>query len=476
MKRFQASFKSLHFSLLAGALSILIGACQSGGQPTNKTNAKPNIVVILTDDQQFEAAAFNGNAVIHTPAIDRLAGASRRFTQANVAFALCSPSRAAILTGRYGSANGVLELNSQLNTGEKTIAHYLKAAGYATGMSGKWHLPTPPDSLGFDFYNYFYSNGTYYGRRIIDMGDTLRPEVHCDAYCADRSVDFIREQVAQEQPFFLFHCTQTPHMDHQLSWPAKAETKAQYQAKNMPVPANRLDDLSNKPKYLKTVRNRTQARNYGYPDSTAIQEHTLDYYAVITEMDGFIERVLRELDAQGIDDNTYVFFLSDNGWMLGDHGFTSKVLPYRPSSKVPFLIKGPGIAVDTSAALVSNLDVLPTILDLVDLDIPAAVHGKSLLPLLTGETEHTRPAIVYEGLGLYGGAQPNLTVISEAFRYIVTYEDASLKKVVFRELYDQYADPWEMNNLADRPEFVSVWQELEQYLNAHQQNILQKKN
>lgn len=457
-------------------LILLTSACGNAVQPANKTNTKPNIVVILTDDQQYDAAAFNGNRVIRTPAIDRLASRSLRFTRANVAFALCSPSRAAILTGRYGSANGVLELNSKLNAGEKTIADHLKAAGYATGMSGKWHLPTPPDSLGFDFYNYFYSNGTYYGRQIFDMGDTLRPEIHCDAYCADRSVDFIREQVEREQAFFLFHCTQTPHMDHRLSWPARASTKAQYKANTMPVPANHLDDLSGKPEYLQTVRNRTQAGKYGYPDSTAIREHTLDYYAVITEMDGFIDRVLQELEAQEIAKNTYVFFLSDNGWMLGDHGFTSKVLPYRPSSRIPFLVRGPDIPIDTSAALISNLDVLPTILDILAIDIPSNIHGKSLLPLLTEEATEPRPAMVYEGLGLYGGARPNLTVITDEFRYIVTYEDASLAQVVFRELYDQDADPWEMNNLVNAPEYTEAIRELERVISDHQKNILRTKS
>ena len=461
--------------LLIGTVLLLSGCGTSDGA-TDKTNFKPNIVVILTDDQQFDAAGFNGNTVIHTPAIDRLAANSRRFTQAHVAFALCSPSRAAILTGRFGSANGVLELNSKLKPGEQTIANYLKAAGYATGMSGKWHLPTPPDSLGFDFYNYFYSNGTYYGRQIVDMGDTLRPEIHCDAYSADRSVDFIREQVAGEQPFFLFHCTQTPHMDHRLTWPARPETKARYDPGNMPVPANRLDDLTGKPEYLQTVRNRTQARKYGYPDSAAIQEHTLEYYAVITEMDDFIDRVLRELDAQGIADETYVFFLSDNGWMLGDHGFTSKVLPYRPSSRIPFLVQGPDIRKDTSTALVSNLDVLPTILDLVGLDIPGNIHGKSLVPILQSARAEVRPALIYEGLGLYGGARPNLSVITDELRYIVTFEDATLQRVIFRELYDQRSDPWEMNNLAEKPEYAKMIRQLEQYITNHQKNILHAKS
>jgi arylsulfatase A-like enzyme len=231
----------------------------------------------LTDDQRYDAAGFSDNDIIRTPALDKFASQAMHFINANVVFSLCSPSRAAILTGRYGSANGVLELNSRLRDDEKTIAEYLQHEGYATGISGKWHLPTAPNLHGFDFFSYFYANGTYYDRTIIDQGDTIHPEEHCDLFCVNRSVDFISEQQALRKPFFLFHCTQTPHMDHRLTWPARDETKSMYRVTEMPVPSNHIDDLKDKPKHLETVRNRTQAMKYGYPDSSAIQEHTRDY-------------------------------------------------------------------------------------------------------------------------------------------------------------------------------------------------------
>lgn len=462
---------SFRFCVFAALLVICYTGCKEGaGTPTA---TRPNILVILTDDQQYDAAGFDGNPVIRTPSIDRLAERSLRFSNANVVFALCSPSRAAILTGRYGSANGVLELDSELHPGEQSLAQYLKQAGYRTGMSGKWHLPIPPDSLGFDFYNYFYSNGTYYGRRIVDMGDTLHPQIHCDAYCADRSLDFIRQQTQPDQPFFLFHCTQTPHMDHRHRWPAQDSTKALYRVGEMPVPANRLDDLQEKPPYLQQVRNRTQALTYGYPDSSAIQAHTRDYYAVITEMDDFIGRILEELDKQGIADNTYVFFLSDNGWMLGDHGFTSKVLPYRPSTRIPFMVKGPGIPAGTRDELVANIDLVPTILEMVGLAVPGKVQGKSIRPLFAGtEAAAVREALVYEGLGFYGGAKPNLTVITKDFRYIETYDNDSLSTVNYRELYDQQHDPAEVHNLAADPHYAPLIDQLQKHLIQHRRDVL----
>lgn len=184
-----------------------------------------------------------------------------------MAFSLCSPSRAAMLTGRYGSQNGVLGLGSQMNEGEKILPQYLKEAGYITALSGKWHIGQNPESLGFDSVSYFRSNGTCYGRKVYDQGDTLFPENHINKYGDRRSIDFLEENTGGDAPFFLFHCPQTPHMNHELVWDAKDSKMQTYQVNQMSVPQNRLDSLNDKPAHLKSVRNRTQARKYGYPDS-----------------------------------------------------------------------------------------------------------------------------------------------------------------------------------------------------------------
>ncbi len=443
---------------------------------TRKTIQQPNIIFIYSDDQRQDAAGFNGNGVIITPALDNLAAKGVRFTNANIVFSLCSPSRAALLTGRYGSANGVLQLGSNLNPNEKTIASYLKDAGYQTAISGKWHIGQSPASVGFDFHVWFEGNGTYYHRLIHDMGNDVRPEIHCDEYCVSRSIDFLKEAAKNQKPFFLFHNTQLPHMNGKLVWNAKQSTKNRYSVAEMPVATNRLDDLSNKPVYLKTVRNRTQAKVYGYPDSSAIQQHTRDYYSVITEMDDALGRLFRALDELDLWKNTYVFFMSDNGWMLGDHGFTSKVLPYRPSTRVPFFVLGPGLEPCEKSQIVLNIDMVPTMLELAGLKIPDNVHGKSIVPLLKKENSDWRDAFVYEGLGTYGGAQPNLTVISKNFRYIVTFENSDLDKVVFRELYDQENDPDEMLNLADDLAYDGQTKKMDEIIKQHKTNVLKFRN
>lgn len=437
-----------------------------------KDKKQPNIIVIYTDDHRYDAIGNNDNRVINTPNLDKLFSGALRFTNANPAFSLSSPSRAALLTGRYGSANGVLQLDSKLNPGEKTVASYLKENGYITAISGKWHIDQKPNDVGFDYHCYFYSNGAYYNRTIYNMGKIVKPEIHCDSYCADRSVDFLKEHANDDKPFFLFHCTQLPHMDNKHTWDAKQVTKDKYNIDDMPCPENCNDDLSNKPSYLKKVRNLTQAKKYGYPDKKAIQQHALDYYSVITEMDEFLGKVINELKEQNLLENTYIFFMGDNGWMIGEHGFTSKVLPYQASTKVPFFITGPNIKKEINSSFVSNIDIAPTILDIAGIKIPENMHGKSLLPIMKNKKEKVRNNFVYEGLGTYGGSKPVLAVLSDNYRYIVTYKDKTLKEVEFEELYDTDEDNLEMNNLINNKEYIGLIKRLRKDIDNHKLNIL----
>jgi arylsulfatase A-like enzyme len=195
------------------------------------------------------------------------------------------------------------------------------------------------------------------------------------------------------------------------------------------------------------VRNLLKAREYGYPDSLAIQRHVRDYYAVITELDGFLGQLFKKIETSGIKNNTNILFMSDNGWMLGDHGFTSKVLPYRPSTHVPFWISGPNIQRQSSKALVSNLDIMPTVLEFAGIPLPENLHGLSLKPIIENEIDELRDYFIYEGMGSYGKSPYNLTLLTRQYRYIVTWNSKSMDSVDYRELYDQINDPLEVNNL-----------------------------
>ncbi len=436
-----------------------------------KAAKKPNIIFIYTDDQRLDALGAYDNDVIITPQIDALAQQGVRFNNANVVYALCSPSRAALLTGRYGSSNGVLHLEGPLNEGEVTVASYLKKAGYQTAVAGKWHVKQKPQELGFDFHAYFKGNGKYYKRTIFDMGKKVKAEKHCDEYCVDRSIDFLKEVAKGDKPFFLFHNTQLPHMNGRLIWQAKESTLAKYKTEDMPVAETRNDDLSNKPEYLKKVRNLRQAKKYGYPDAKAIQKHTKEYYSVITEMDDALGRLFKTIEELGLKENTYIFFMSDNGWMLGEHGFTSKVLPYKPATEVPFFVLGPGLKKKQMNEIVLNIDMAPTILELAGAKVPENMHGKSFAPFLQGKSQDWRDAFIYEGLGNYGGAKPNLTVISKKLRYIETYDSPKLDSLIYREVYNQKKDANEVNNQIDKKKYRKQIKKFQKMIEAHKEQI-----
>ncbi|MDG2253389.1 MAG: sulfatase-like hydrolase/transferase [Opitutaceae bacterium] len=433
---------------------------------------KPNIVIIFTDDQQYDSYGANGRSNIQTPALDRLAERGVRFTNAHAALSLCSPSRAAVITGRYGSANGVQRLNAQLREGEVSFAQDLKRSGYTTLFSGKWHLKNTPNDLGFDRACSFRGNGTYYGRKVNDEGRELNAEEHVDLYCAKKSVEMIEDAAEEDEPFVLFHCTQLPHMDNKHTWPAAKKFNDLYAAKDMPLPANWNDSLEGKPDYLKVVRNRTQAQLYGYDKPENIRKHVKDYYAVVSEMDSFLKRIFKSLKENGVDDNTYVIYMSDNGWMLGDHGFTSKVLPFTASTRVPLVIAGPGIKQGICDTPALNLDLTATLYDIANVEPTASLHGRSLLPLVNGEDSNR--TIIYECLGGFGGSEPVLAAINSRWLYIQTLSVDDHTEITFEELYDKDKDPAEMSNLMTSKQHRAVLKSLKAEIVQHRTDVLKR--
>lgn len=427
-----------------------------------KKKRRPNFIFILTDDQRHDAMGCAGNSLVRTPNIDLLAALGVRFENAFVTLSICSPSRAACLTGRYGSATGVTSVPGTINKNEKTIAHILKEAGYRTGMVGKWHLGNSPAECGFDLATFFRSNGTYYNRKVIKNGKPTRAAGYIEDFNAQQAIEFIKD--ASSSSFMLWLCTQVPHMDHTFDWPAREKTLATYDQGRMPVPETWQDDLQGKPAYLKEGRNRQQALRYGYDKAENIRRHFQRYYAAITEMDAALGRILKAVDELGLRDNTYFIFMGDNGWFMGEHGFTSKVLPYEESIRVPMIVAGPGIPHGTDSHLVLNIDLAPTILELAKIPIPQNMHGASLLRLLKNKNVNGRESFLYEAPTPSLGSQPLLALRTQRYKLVQTYDDDELSQVVFEEFYDLQQDPKEMKNPADVPDYSTILQRLENQL------------
>jgi len=454
--------------LFHGWLWLALAFIASASAQPKPANA-PNLIVITTDDQRHDViGALNRGASV-TPGFDRLVKRSLVFTGAHAVFALCSPSRAAILTGQYGSRNGVPFLDGALNEPQRSVAHHLRNRGYQTAVSGKWHLKTSPAEAGFDWAVTFYANGAWHNREVNRHGQTVRPAELVDAYSAKESARFLRER-KRNQPFFLWHCTQLPHMDHQLRWPVSQKSLALYDPLNMFLPPtwNELAATNGKPPSLNSARNRTQALQYGYDNPERIRTHARQYFAAISDLDDALAPLWSALDAETLWENTYVIFLGDNGWMLGEHGLTSKVLAYAPSSQIPLMIAGPGLRAGRSTHLALNIDIAPTLLALSGAAIPAETQGQALP--LGKQKSPGRDTFVYEGLEGYGGTKPFLATITARWKLIYTWDDGAQVGTVppaFVELYDRQRDLNEARNLAAEPKLKKVQQKLARAIEQH---------
>lgn len=427
---------------------------------------QPHIVFIFTDDQRYDAMGSVDPAV-RTPNLDRLAARGVRYANAFVTLSICSPSRAAVMTGQYGSVNGVTKLDQRIRKTSPKLAQLLRKAGYRTGAYGKWHLRNTPAELGFDESDYFKSNGTFYGRRAVVDGKTVTVPGYIDAAVADWSVAFMERAVAAGKPFFLWHCTQVPHMDHKFDWPAKQQYLDLYDVSKMPLPPTWRDDLAGKPPYLKTARSRTRALEYGYDDPAKLRRHLQRYRAAVTQMDDTLGRVIDTVERLGIADNTWFVFMGDNGWQIGEHGFTSKVLAYEESIRVPMIVAGPHAKASVVQRLALNIDLTATILDIAGVAVPDTMHGRSL----RAPAEGWREAFVYEAPTPVLGTHPVMAARDNRYKLIRTYDLKKPDRIAFRELYDLRHDPTETNNIIGDPAHADRERRLAATIDKHDRTI-----
>lgn len=457
-----------HFQWLGLAIAAVVMAAATCAKADE---TRPNIVFLFTDDQRHDALGAV-DQTIQTPNLDRLAARGTRLANAFVTLSICSPSRAAVMTGQYGSVNGVTTLGRPIARTSPLLPKLLRDAGYRTGMYGKWHLGKKPADIGFDESDYFHSNGSYYGREAVVDGKTVKVSGYIDDAVGEWSIAFMKRAKADGKPFFLWHCTQVPHMDHTFDWPARQSCLDLYDAAKMPLPSTWQDDLSGKPPYLKTARSRTQALQYGYDDPAGIRRHIQRYRAAVTQVDAALGRVIDAVDELGLAGNTWFVFMGDNGWQIGEHGMTSKVLAYEASIRVPMIIAGPGTAARVDPHLVLNIDLAPTICRLAGLAPPPALHGRSLLPLVHGEPPADwRTAFVYEAETPVLGAHPLHAVRTDRWKLIRTYAPDNISQVTFTELYDLENDPDEMHNLAGSPDHADRIRELLTYITKHRETV-----
>ena len=441
------------------AVTVLLSWFVVGSRPTPaaraQTSTPPNIVLILTDDQRFDS--------LHVmPEVQRLANRGMVLRRAIVSNALCCPSRATILTGRYSHTTGVYKNGSphggwgsfQPWEGD-TIATALDAAGYRTALIGKYLNGYKRDVYvpqGWDRWSVFAgANGLYYDYRLYDdrsgiVNHGTSPIDYSTDVLGRLSTAFV-QNTSVAQPFFLLVA---PFAPHGPSTPAPRHEGTLDSAPVKLSPAVNERDVSDKPRY---IRERKRVPTW------LVRRRSRRQWESLLAVDELVGRLVTRLKRSGRLDDTLIIFTSDNGMANHEHRWNAKEVPYEQSIRVPMVVSFPGVIPrgTRSNALVSNVDLAPTIADFAG--VPFSADGLSLRPLLTDHTSSVRDAVVLEHLDSFLTTVPTYCGVRTSGFMFTSYETG------MKELYDLAADPHQLQNVArSRPnktaELLSLTQTL----------------
>ena len=469
---------------LAAGLAVAVAMLVSGLAAQTPRASRPNILFIMTDDHAAHAIGAYGSRVNETPHLDRLAREGALLTNVFATNSICTPSRAAILTGQYSHLNGVTMFN-RFDSSRMTVARLLQQGGYYTGMVGKWHLGSDP--VGFDRWEILPGQGvykdplfytadnekTYTGRYVTDV-------------ITDLALSFI-EKRPRDKPFFLMMHHKAPHRP----WQPDDAHAAHFATQQIPEPVTLWDayetrtdalhenqqriaaDLTNRDlklppppeltgdaltKWLGTKPAEVTIVRAGQPLTLTgeplvrwkYQRYMQDYLATVQSVDDSVGRVLAFLDKSGLARNTIVVYTSDQGFFLGDHGMFDKRFMYEESIRMPFLVRWPGsIKPGTrSDAIGLNVDFAPTFLEAAGLPASPEMQGRSLLPVLRGRAPFGwRTSMYYRYYHDPGDHNTRqhygVRTLTHKLIYFWTKDQW--------ELFDLVKDPYELHNLYGEP-------------------------
>jgi arylsulfatase A-like enzyme len=455
----------------------LLVAATAGAQ------ARPNILFIMTDDHAAHAISAYGSKVNSTPNIDRIAREGALLRNVFATNSICTPSRAAILTGQYSHANGVTMFN-RLDSSRVTVAQLLRRAGYHTAMIGKWHLGSDP--VGFDHWEILPGQGAYVNPILYTArGETTYPGYVTDVI-TDLGLAFLRER-PRERPFFLMLHHKAPHRH----WQPDSAHAAQFAGRWIPEPPTLWDNYTGRSDALRENEqliarhlsrrdlklppppglSQQEANRWlnAFPDTVVIerggasvtltgheltrwkyQRYMQDYLATVQSVDDNIGRVLRYLDDSGLARNTIVIYTSDQGFFLGDHGLYDKRFMYEESLRMPLVARWPAAirAGTTVDQMVLNVDFAPMFLDAAGAGVPPEMHGRSFLSILRGRTPNDwRTSMYYR---YYRDPGHHNTRQHYGVR-TMTHKLIHFWTKDQWELFDLRNDPFELHNLYGQP-------------------------
>ena len=459
--------KLVYLPLLAVFLSAGTKIQDKKPHRPEKKAARPNILFIMSDDHAKNALSCYGGTIQNTPGIDRLAEEGMRFNHCMVTNSLCAPSRAAILTGKYGHLNSVkINREDTFDNTQEHLGKWMQAAGYQTAMIGKWHLHSIP--TGFDYWKILPGQGTYQDPVMIEMGDTSVQKGYVTNLITDITINWI-ENRDKTKPFFVMCHHKAPHVLH---IPEKG--KEDLYQEDLPLPDNFYDDFENRVAAHHSKLRWTSfdsINNYdrqGKPPAGlspkeykewCYQNFFKGYYRVCESLDENVGRLIDYIDHSGLKENTIVIYTSDNGFFLGEHGWYNKMWMYEESLHIPFLIRYPKEIQPGSVNddFIMNIDFAPTFLDFAGMKIPKEIQGKSFRPLLQGKTPaNWRKSIYYRYYDRH--IQPQYGIRTKKYKLIYYPE------IQAYELFDLLKDPHEMRNVCQDDNYSEIAREMKKKL------------
>lgn len=427
--------------------------------------AKPrNIILILTDDHRYDALGFlKGQSFLETPALDAMARQGVHLKNAFVTTALCSPSRASILTGHYAHRHRVVDNNNPVGADLVFFTQYLQSAGYRTAMVGKWHMGGEVDDpqRGFDHWVSFKGQGTYLpSRNGLNVDGKRVPQ---KGYITDELTDYAIEWLDQQspaRPFMLYLSHKGVHAEFE---PAERH-KGRYQGESFRSPLSQDSSwIPGFPMWVQNQRNSWHGIEYPYHSDLDIASYYKRYAETLLGVDDSVARVNDWLRRKNLLDSTLVLYMGDNGFAFGEHGLIDKRTAYEESMRIPMLLQCPELIAGgkTVEEVVANIDVAPTLLEAAGLRPPASMDGRSFLGVVRGTEQNWRTELLYEYYWERNFPQtPTIHALrGDRYKYIHYHGIWDTD-----ELFDLREDPFETRNLLTNPEHQPVVREMNRKL------------
>ncbi len=449
---------------LAGAamlvLGLLLATWRVAAADTDSRTVR-NVIFILSDDHRHDFMSFVPTApkFLETPHLDRMAAQGAHLANAFVSTSLCSPSRASILTGQYMHHHRVADNQRPEPKEIVFFPEYLQKAGYQTAMIGKWHMGHDSDEprKGFTYWASFRGQGSYFNPTLNVNGRRQKFEGYTADVLTDQAIDWIKKN--QDAPFFLYLSHKSVHHPFE---PAPRH-RGRYAKAIVPRPvgmANTETNYETQPRWVRDRRygihgvDHMETGPFDNDPVPSFDDLVRSYCEAVHGLDENIGRVMEHLRQSGLDRNTLVLYMGDNGFALGEHGLYDKRDAFETSIRVPLLAWVPSLIKPAThiTQMVQNIDIAPTVLDATGVPAPAnaKMDGRSFWPLLLGQSVAWRDHILYEYYWEWNfPATPTMFAIRTNRWKFIYYHGVWDKN----SLYDLENDPVERHNLINVPAF-----------------------